>query len=246
MSLPAAVQPPGSPVPQQGEVHSHTIPHLFHELSASRASGVLTVSDRDIRKIVQFGDGRALFASSNDRDDRLNQVLLGSAAIPLKQLIRCLEISLSTRDRLGEVMLRRKLLSEADVKKWVKVQVRSIVLSLFDWTRGQYQFEHKAADAENITLGESGDALVIEGVQRIHSWARAYEEVGGLNTEYRTTHSMETIVKDLPIRPADRAILHLCDQPMSLEEICEASALKDSDVCKAVWALLIVGALMKA
>jgi len=128
----------------------------------------------------------------------------------------------------------------------VRVQVRSIILSLFDWTRGRYQFEEKPVTAENITLGESGDALVLEGVRRIRSWARAYEEVGGMNTEYRTTRDMDAIVKNLPIRPEEMAILDLCDEPMSLEEVCEASVLNDSEVCKSVWALLIVGALMKS
>jgi len=246
MSLPAAAPSSGLPVPPQGEIHSQTIPHLVHDLCAARATGLLTVNAGDIRKVVQIREGRVLFASSNDRDDRLNQVLLGSGAIKLSQLIHCLEIALSTRDRLGEVLLRRRLMSETDVVRWVKVQVRLIVLTLFDWTRGHYQFEAKPVAAESITLDEPGDALVLEGVRRIHSWARAYEEVGGLNTEYRTTRDMEAIVKDLPIRPEDRAILDLCDQPMSLEEICEASALNDSEVCKAVWALLIIGALMQA
>jgi hypothetical protein len=87
---------------------------------------------------------------------------------------------------------------------------------------------------------------VIEGIKRIASWARVYEEVGGLNAEYRTTREMPEIVKDLPLSPGEKELLKQCDAPTSLEEICESSKLSGLDVCRSVWALLLVGSLMKA
>jgi hypothetical protein len=38
----------------------------------------------------------------------------------------------------------------------------------------------------------------------------------------------------------------MCEQPMTLEEICDDSKLKDFDVCRLIWAFLVVGALMKS
>jgi hypothetical protein len=233
-------------LPRKGEVRSHTIPHLIHELGAAGATGLLTLTDRDVRKTVQFVQGMVLFASSNDRDDRLNQLLLRSNVVSLPNLLKALELALATKDRLGEVMVRLKMMGAADVEKWVRLQVREIVYGLFGWTRGQYAFEEHQAKGESITLGVPADVIVIEGVRRVVSWARAYEEVGGLNTEYRSTREMSVIVRGLPLLPEEQQLLGLCDAPTSLRELCEASALSDFDVCRSVWALLIVGALMKA
>jgi len=231
---------------RQGEVRSHTLPHLFHELGASRASGLLTVSEREIKKSVQFKDGNVQFASSTDRDDRFNQVLLKADVIPLKNLLKALEVALATKDRLGEVLVMWKMMSASDIEKWVKVQVQEIVCSLFNWTHGHFAFEPQPPAAETITLGVPADAMVIEGVRRVNSWARVYEEVGGLNTEYRATREAPAILGGLPLRPEEKALAAMCDATTSLEEMCEASKLSDYEVCKTVWALLIVGALMKS
>ncbi|HEV8701438.1 MAG TPA: DUF4388 domain-containing protein [Candidatus Polarisedimenticolia bacterium] len=240
-----------SPVPpprasRDGEIRSTTIPKLFHEMSATRATGLLTVTDGPIRKSVQFKNGAVLFASSNQRDDRLNQFLLSAGIVGLTDLMKALEVMVATKDRLGEVLVRYKMLTPDQVEKYVRTQVCEIVYSTFQWTRGRFTFEEKPPASENITIGLTGDAIVIEGVKRIASWARAYEEIGGLNSEYRTTREMPAIVKDLPLSAGEKELVKQCDVPTSLEEMCESSKLPDLDVCRSVWALLLVGALMKA
>lgn len=239
---------PGAPgrVMREGEIRSTTLPGLFHEFSEARATGFLHVSDGDLKKSVQFGEGHVLFASSSQRDDRFSQFLLKSGAISLKSLMRALEVMNVTKDRLGEVMVRFKMLTNEDVEKWIRIQVREIVYSLFQWTRGRYSFESRTPNAETIIIGAPADVMLLEGMKRIESWARVYEEVGGLNTEYRTTRDMPKITRDLPLSPEEKEILRMCDAPTSLEEMCEASKLNDYDVCRSVWALLILGALMKS
>lgn len=240
----APVTPPR--ITRQGEVRSTTIPNLFHEMSANHATGLLTLTDGSVRKSVQFKNGAVQFASSNQRDDRLNQFLLTAGIIELKDLMKSLEVMVATKDRLGEVLIRYKMLPQDQVEKYVRTQVCEIVYSTFQWTRGHFTFEPKPPASENIVLGLSGDAIVIEGVKRIGSWARVYEEVGGLNAEYRTTREMPEIVKDLPLSQGEKDLLKQCDAPTSLEEMCESSKLSDLDVCRSVWALLLVGSLMKA
>ena len=238
------VSPPR--VSREGEIRSTTIPTLFHEMTATNATGLLTVTDGPIRKSIQFKNGGVLFASSNSRDDRLNQFLLTAGIIGLKDLMKSLEVMVATKDRLGEVLIRYKMLTPEQVEKHVRMQVCEIVYSTFQWTRGRFTFEGKPPASENITIGLTGDACVIEGVKRIASWARVYEEVGGLNAEYRTTREMPAIVKDLPLSAGEKELLKQCDAPTSLEEMCESSKLSDLDVCRSVWALLLVGSLMKA
>ena len=231
---------------RRGDIRSTTLPGLFHEFSESGASGFLHVTDGDVRKSIEFGDGRVLFASSNQRDDRFSQYLLKSGGISLKNLMRALEAMMATQDRLGEVLVRFKLLSSEDVEKWIRTQVREVVHSVFQWTRGQFVIESRGPSRESIVIGAPADLMILEGIKRIESWARVYEEVGGLNTEYRTTRSTEKLTRELPLSPAEKEILRMCDAPTSLEEICEASSLDDLDACRSIWAFLALGALMKS
>ncbi|HEU4402788.1 MAG TPA: DUF4388 domain-containing protein [Candidatus Polarisedimenticolia bacterium] len=246
MSSQAAKRTTPETTPLQGEIHAETIPRLFHDFSATKASGLLIVTDREVRKSVEFSSGRVLFASSTDREDRLIQFLLKAGVVSLANLLKALEVSIATKDRLGEVLVGRKMISQAEVDKWVKVQVRDIVLSLFQWWRGSYSFAEKEAGTEPVTISLPGDLMVIEGVRRITSWVRIYEQVGGLNTEYRSTREADRIARDLSLQPEEKDLIKLCDTPTSLGEMCEGSKLTDFEVCRTVWALLLVGALMKS
>lgn len=231
---------------RQGEIRSETIPNLFHELCVARATGLLTVRDRDTRKTIWLRDGRVLFASSNSREERLSQFLLRENVISLEKILKALEICLSTKDRLGEVMVRRRVMTQEDVDRWVGIQLQEIIYSIFNWTEGRYRFEDGKPCKESLTLNLSADAVVAEGIRRMHSWARAYEQIGGLNTEYRTTRDMPVIIKDLPIKAEEIHLLDMCDQPTTLGEMCQASPLSDLEVCHSIWWLYIVGALMKS
>lgn len=242
------VSPPAKPSarPSRGELQSTTLPYLIHDLHERRATGILTVSGMVATRAVYFQEGIVRFATSTDRDDRFHQIILKAGVISLRNLLRALEVSLATRDRLGEVMVRSKMMSGADIEKWVRVQVREIIFSLFNCDSGSWSFEDRPIGVETIALDASGDVIVIEGVRRVTSWARISEEIGGLNTEYLATQRMPEIVRDLPLLPGERALLQQCRTPTSIGEMCDASDLGDFQVCRSIWALLIVGALMKS
>lgn len=246
MERSAAPQKSAPPTPRQGEIHSETVPNLFHELCVARATGLLTARDRDTRKSIWLRDGRVVFASSNAREDRLSQFLLKENVISLENILRTLEICLSTKDRLGEVMVRRRVMAQEDVDRWVKTQVKAVVYSIFNWTEGRYRFDEGKQCKEKLSLDLSADAVVAEGIRRMNSWARAYEQIGGLNTEYRTTRDMPVIIKDLPMKAEEIHLLDMCDTPTTLGEMCQGSMLSDLEVCHSVWWMYIVGALMKS
>jgi hypothetical protein len=230
----------------QGEIRSDTIPALFHELYVRKATGVLTVSDWEVRKSIHVCRGRILFASSSSREDRLSQLLLRENVISLLEILKALEIGLSTKDRLGEVVVKRQVMKQEEIDKWVRSQVEGIIYSIFTWIQGRFRFEDGPSCDEPVTIDLSGDAVVAEGIRRMNSWARAYEQIGSLNAEYRTTRDMPSIIKDLPIRPEEIQILDMCDQPTTLGEMCMASSLSDLEVCHSVWWMFVVGALMKS
>lgn len=242
----ASARPEGGGRPVAGEVQSTTLPDLFHELGVRRATGILTVAGAAAKKSVYFQDGKVQFATSTDRDDRFCQVLIKAGAVPVRNLLRALDLSLATRDRLGEVMIRNRMMAPADIDKWVKIQVREIICGLFNCVDGRWSFEERPFPAEMIALGVAGDAMVIEGIRHVSSWARVYEVVGGLNAEYIATHRKAEIVAGLPLLPGEHQLLRMCDQTTTLGEMCDASDLGDFQVCRSVWALLIVGALIKS
>ena len=243
-------RPDGPVVTPRGEIQADTIPKLFVDFSARQATGTLVVTGglaaQPVRRTVSFRAGRVQFATSTDRDDRFNQVLIKEGVIGLKDLLRALEVALATRDRLGEVLVRMKLLAPDEVEKWVKVQVRDILSGLFEQATGQWSFEDGPVGVESIGLDLPGETVMLEAVRRVRSWSRVYEHVGGLNAEYLATRRSAQLARVLDLEPPEQALLDQCRVPTSLGEMCDASELGDFEVCRAVWGLLLAGALMKS
>jgi len=200
-----------------------------------------------IEKSLYLQDGAVVFAASTDRDDRLIRSLLLRGKVPLPQLLKGLDISLRTHRRLGEVLVERSQLTQADLVRAIQDQITDIVCGAFQWTDGTWAFEKGVLPGpESVTLKSHGLELILQGVRRIESWARVQEVVGGLNTEYRATKEASALAKMAKLPPGEQQILNYCDEARTLEEICDAIPLDDFLICKLLWGFLIVGALMKA
>jgi len=243
----ASARPSTTPdTPLRGEIQGGTIPEVFADLERRRATGTLVAASANIRRTAQLRDGRIQFATSTDRDDRFNQVLIKAGVISLKNLLRALEVALATRDRLGEVLVKMKMIPQAEVEKRVLSQVRGILFGIVDHASGQWSFEPGPIPVETIRLDLPAGAVAFEAVRRLNSWTRVYEQVGGLNAEYLATNEAAAVAARLPLFPGERALLDMCGNPTSLGEMCDGSQMGDFQVCRSVWGLLLAGALMKS
>ena len=54
------------------------------------------------------------------------------------------------------------------------------------------------------------------------------------------------LAKQANLMPGEQQILAFCQETRTLSEICDSVSMSDYVLCKVVWGLLIVGALMKA
>jgi hypothetical protein len=229
------------------EIRSDTVPSLVHRLHRNGETGRLILRQGTLIKTLEFQRGLIPFAASNDRDDRLIQTLLKRGMVSLNDLMAALDVSLRTGERLGAVLLARKKITEEDLDRALQEQLKDIVFSVFAWDGGTWQFEEKSPGApEKIHIRAHPLEQILEGVRRIPSWARVYEAVGGLNTEYRTTKEALSLAEMACLMPGEQQILTFCQETRTLSEICESVSMNDFVLCKVVWGLLIVGALMKA
>jgi hypothetical protein len=144
------------------------------------------------------------------------------------------------------VIVKMKMLAPVEVEKGVRAQVRGILFRMIEQPSGQWSFEPGPVPPETIPLDLPAGVVAFEAVRKLASWTRAYEQVGGLNTEYLATNEAAEVAATLPLFPGEQGLLELCRTPTSLGEMCDASPMGDFQVCRSVWGLLLVSALMKS
>jgi hypothetical protein len=228
----------------EGKIREHNLPLILHTLCSEKERGVLTLSRDDEVKTFALKGGKVLTAASNRLDDRLDQYLLREGLVGLKEILQAEREARRGRRRLGEVLVELGLMRQKDLVRAIIEQMREILFSTFQWTRGAYRFESRPVpEAEDLTLNMSTGDILLAGIRRIRSWYRVREAIGGLDTRYKVTARLEEVTKDMDLSLEEWNFLSQFEAPASLEEVCERSPIRDFEITHLIWAFLVVGAL---
>ena len=162
----------------EGRLEGDSVTELFRLLSEREATGILTL-ERDERECSLYLEaGRIIFATSNDTNNRLGELLLRQGRIGFSELDRAVE-RLGRGKRLGTLLVEDGALSAQGLVQAVVDQVRDVVLGLIGWQRGRYAFdEGPLPTREVITLDLSTPELILQGIGQVEDWERIRRAVG--------------------------------------------------------------------
>lgn len=231
---------------EKAEISSRSIPDLLHRLGSQKASGLLEFHGPRFKRSITLREGRIVTVASNDRDDRFCRVLLTDAALPLQALSDALEVSLLSSRRLGEVLVERGSLTEAQVRRWLKVQFRQIAEQIFAMPDGRYAFYPREVRPSEIALDCTCDELIVSTARTQRYWARIAEFVGGLNAAFIASSLHAQIAAGAGLNPEEHHLVELTLSEKTLGELCEASEMTDYETARTVWVLAILGILHPA
>ena len=227
---------------REGILSSTTLPGLLYSILRRRETGVLTVTGDAVEKAIYIQNGRPVFATSNDRDDRIGQIFFKAGKVGLEDLMNALDRSLREKKRLGTTLVELGLIQPHDLVEGVCAQVKNIFCSLFSWSRGRYRYAPGPLPSDEvITLKLSAGNMVLEGMRGIQSWERIWDAVGGLDAEYQAVPGEADLGKDLALSLDEWTMLSHLERAISLRELCRMSTLDDFEICRLLWVLLTLG-----
>lgn len=230
-----------------GPIGQLTLPSLIHDLCGASRTGTLALKDDRVTKTLYLDQGRVVFAASTDPRDRLGQLFLRRGMISLRSLKQAAGIAAAEEKRLGAALVQMKAIRPQDLVWGVAEQVKEMVVSLFQWTRGDYVFTPGSLPSEEvITLKMPTADLVMSGIKRIEDWPRIEAAVGDLETCYRASPKLEELAREMNLSLDEWTLLARCESGATLGQMCDESPLSDFDVCRLIWAFLVVGLLDQA
>jgi hypothetical protein len=228
--------------PHEGTLSSTTFPSLVYSILRRGDTGVLAVRDGPIEKSLFVRDGRPLFAASTDLEDRLGALYLKAGRVPLTGVLAAVEKSATGKKRLGTILVEMGLIQPEVLVEGVLAQVKGIILSLFQWTRGHYAYKPGPLPTDElITLKLNADRIILEGVLGIDRWERVWEAVGPLDAQYQIVEGAADRLKGIGPPSVDPALLARLDRPATVQDLCGLAKMKDFDLCRLLWALRTLG-----
>lgn len=222
------------------------VPALLKQLFRAKKSGILTVRQADITKVLFFENGLLTHASSNSRRDRLGRILLRNKRISLDDYERArrLQIDSSGGMQLGHALVQSGALNENDVINAVSSQILSIVFSLFSWTSGTWSFLETTYFSPNYKRFNFNTAnIIFWGLRQLEGHKKFGAFLPSPKAVVERGEDSEATRETLHLTYFEEQILSLVDGRKRLGEIVAIGRLAQIDVERVLFSLLVVGVL---
>jgi tetratricopeptide (TPR) repeat protein len=127
----------------EGALAEGVVPGLLREIYVGRRSGTLSLVRGKERQRLRFRHGHIVNANTSVLEERLGEMLVRRALLSEADLARATAVVVRDGRRLGEVLLEMKLLDASGLEDAVALHVHEMLTRVFAWPDGTYDFEEE-------------------------------------------------------------------------------------------------------
>jgi hypothetical protein len=205
-------------------------------------SGALIVQAGEIQKTIYLEAGSVIFATSNDRNDRLGEMLIRRGVVSVQDFLAA-SSNVGPGKRFGTILIEMGLLTPEQLVWAVKEQVKEIIFSLFGELFISYRFEPAVqAGNEVITLNINTPELIRQGILSMDriSWVLSdFESQTGFMTLVKPP---ESLMGMLSLSKTEQDILFALQKGSFFSHLFQNNPLKlHASILKFLWAMYILG-----
>ncbi len=223
-----------------GIVKNLAIPWLFQDIKNDKKTGTAVLEKDGAIKKIYFSNGDIVFASSSLNEDRLAEFLVRTGKITAEQRDTLIEAVRTSGKQEGTVLIERCIVRPADLVDQVNQQVKQIILDLFTWRNGTYQFnEGSLPQAEIIPLSMTTASVILDGVGAL-DWQVIRRVLPPPETVLRPAAVPPRLFRVADLTPEQKNIYAMINGSRTIEELCSLSVVGDFNTYKAIYALLAV------
>jgi len=177
---------PGA-VAETVELATIGLPRLVFALLRQRFSGVVVLNQEDTssggQRTVWFQGGMPIFTDWVSPPDTLGQILVDTGQITSEERDRAVAAlaAAPAHERFGHYLVRRRLLTTAQLRKALRVQCARKLVHCFALRRGVVTVTPgEAGPIDEHTLGAQVNALelIFAGISKHYDWPRISAEMG--------------------------------------------------------------------
>lgn len=226
-----------SDVVLSGSLGAFKLPEVLTFLSTTRKSGTLTLRRGVEESYLFFDDGSLVYAGSNREQFRLGYILLRKKKITREQRERIDELMLREGGRFGQIAVQQGVLTEAQLRDFLKVQVSEIVYDCFVWHGGTFSFAaENGLPSHAVTISVDLSNLIMEGARRIDEWEQCVHLLPDKSVVFRVVATPRD--EKITLTADEWKILFLINGIRTLEELCHDAEEDPFHVYRVVYGLL--------
>ena len=203
----------------QGNLDSFRLPEVLTFLSNARKTGTLDVESSAWSASLFLDGGALVYAISNQATLRLGELLLRKRRISAEQFAQ-IDASMSMDGgRFGQIAVQQGVLTEEQLRDFLKIQVSEILFDAFLWKHGKFSFaDEMTLPPYAITISVDLPNLIMEGARRIEEWEHCVQLLPDNKAVFRVVPSPES--DKITLSLDEWKVLFLINGQRTLEELC--------------------------
>lgn len=226
----------------QGQLGEKLVTDLVREIAQKNLSGLLRLTRGKTIKAIFFESGAPKFAISNLSNEQLEHKLISNNLATLNQIEEAKQRA-DKPQRLATAMVEMRMMDEADMRKIVHDQLMEIILSLFEWTQGDYAFDTRIRASHDFTLEVSAADMILEGARLAAANDQMAESIAPMDAVLVRAKSNGISLDSGRLIPVESYVLSRIESPTSVSDVGALSGIGDGDAHRAVCALVAAGFL---
>ena len=229
----------------EGEIWElELIPRLI-ELGSQSFTGALRFENDSVIKIVYFKEGNILSASTNDRADSIDEILLRSGKVTRDHVKQALSKRKET-ETLGDALLGLGFIAKRELAWARRVQLIGILRSIGEWQAGSFTIV-----ADYLPKREEGTAfslpqIVLELILTDQDRSKYEKALESGSAVFRKSSSFHDSFSALGLNQEAETITARIDGVLTAAEIASESGSDAFNVYKLLNALNLLGLVEKA
>ncbi len=217
-----------------------TLPEMLSSIERFRVPGVIEARNADTTKHVYIRDGFVIHAASSDRADSLGEYLVRQGRLSADQYQRVTKELRTANERLGVLLLKRKLLTPHEVRSAIREHISEIVWSLFFWREGEVSFSvGDFHGPEMVQIQLPMREVIVRGIRAAPQARPLVSRLGRKDTVFEATFGWEDLI-ELGLDGDETRMLELVDGKRTLYDLCAEGPLAPAENAKLIYAFQVL------
>jgi hypothetical protein len=219
----------------QDELGNIPMPEILASIEKWKVPGVLSVEGEPFTKKLFLDEGKVIFATSTDPDERLGEFLLHKGRITQEQYDDSVVRLKRGEGRQGKILVDMGALTPKSLFENVTEQITALVIGLFNWDKGRVSFEigdYKKDEMIKIALPLR--KAILEGVKAMWDAKRLLARLGTKTTVYAPVFELKEVLA-LHLDPHEMQLLQMVDGRRSVYELVTKGPLTQPQNAKLLY-----------
>jgi tetratricopeptide (TPR) repeat protein len=226
----------------KGSLKEASLADVCQLLSLGQKHGCLSVADGSRFGQIYFERGRITYARIVNRRDRLGDIMVRDGLLTQAQLDDVLKRQSREPDRrVGELLVACEYITRDDLTRYIRLQIDEAIYHLFTWSRGNFFFEVDARPDE-------ADIVVsINPETLLLEAARRVDEWSLIEKKIPSLDLLFDVEQQrlahagVELTPEQQRLAPCFDGMRTVQEVVDQTGMTEFDVGKALFGLIQAG-----